>query len=101
MDYFKRFDDIDKVLVYKREVYVPIIYKHDDVFESSSVWVMYAKRNAQSFGRKVLFAVNAGCLERGLAKFVTLYDEYCASKVIVEGQWNGKEPYVIDLDIKA
>ena len=98
MDYLKRFDGIEKYLMCMGEFYVPVIYKHENSFMSNSVWVMYAKLNKDSFSkRKVLFACCGGTIENALAKFISLYDEYCVQKFIVCREWLGTAPYSLDL----
>lgn len=96
-DVFKRFDGLDKYIKYNGCAYVPIIYKHENYFDSRSVWVMYAKENVNSFSRlKVLFAVKAGTLERALNMFIAKYDELCVDKIIRGREWYGNAPYAID-----
>lgn len=96
-DIYKRFDDIEKYLNYNGRAYVPLIYKHENPFDSRSVWVMYAKENTQSFSRlKVLYAVKAGTLERAIAKFIAKYDELCVEKIIRGREWYGQAPHAVD-----
>lgn len=96
-DVYKRFDDIEKYLMCDGHAYVPIIYKHENPFDSRSVWVMYAKENRQSFSRlKILFAVKAGTLERAVAKFIAKYDELCVDKIIRGREWYGEAPHGVD-----
>lgn len=97
MDLFERFDGVEKYLMCDGCAYVPIIYKHENPFDSRSVWVMYAKENRQSFSRlKILFAVKAGTLERAIAKFIAKYDELCVEKIIRGNKWFGESPKSID-----
>lgn len=97
MSLLERFDDLEKHIMYNGCAYVPIIYKHENPFDSRSVWVMYAKENIQSFSRKkILFAVKAGTLERALNMFIAKYDELCADKIIRGREWYGDAPYAID-----
>lgn len=91
------FDSIQKYLRYKNDVYVPIIYKHENEFCDNSIWIMYACQGVNSFSRKkILFHVKAGTLEAGLGMFLALYDQNCVSRNIVGRDWCGDAPYEID-----
>ena len=91
------FDSIQKYLNYKNDVYVPIIYKHENEFCDNSIWIMYVRQGVSGFSRrKVLFHVKAGTLEHGLGMFLALYDQHCVSRNIIGRTWNGSIPYEID-----
>ena len=96
-DYNSCFDGIEKYLLYGKERYVPLIYKAENEFCDNSIWIMYAKENVFSFSkRKVLFAIKAGTLRTGLAKFFSRYNELSIQKIIRGREWFGTPPKEID-----
>lgn len=91
------FDSIQKYLNYKNDVYVPIIYKHENEFCDNSIWIMYVRQGVSGFSRrKVLFHVKAGTLEAGLGMFLALYNEKCVARIIQGRDWFGNAPYEVD-----
>ena len=98
-DFVECFDSMEKYLEWKGDIFVPIIYKHENEFCHNSIWIMYAREGVDSFSRKkVLFHVKAGTLQAGLAMFNAVYNEHCAEKSIRGREWHGGAPYSLDFE---
>lgn len=92
-------DKLSKTLSYKKETFVPIIYKHEWDSNSKAYWALYASRTSMGFSRKrVLMAISGTSLVNVLYKFCKFYDECSVNKYIQGKDWFGPKPFAIDFD---
>lgn len=92
-------DILPKYIMYKKEQFVPIIYKHEWDSNFRAYWAMYAKRTQLGFSSKrVLFVVNGTSLANVLYKFYVRFNECCADKLIRDREWFGSEPFSVDFE---